>query len=281
MIRRNKDKMRKILEAHVDQGIPFKMKITNQRTEIKSKLGQYMNKESEFPMKELNFIKSVKQYIIKHELYNEIPDYFKTEHAKLDIKYYHYNNRYSAGHIVNKCVEVDMKSAYWEMLFKLLPLPKEMYEKGNEAKKKSRLAAVGGLAKVEEVIEFDGKKYIEHPPKRSELTEHIWNAICFEVGKIMMEVAKKCGKDFIFFWVDAMFVDVKAVNKVKEIFSSHGFKFSEDACKYVKFSDHNLIVKGKGKWVEKDGGLYYSTEREFPYKPKTHEIFKDKSVLTK
>lgn len=282
MIRRNKEKMRLILDSHVEQGIPFTMKLTNQRTEIKSKLGHYMNKESEFPTKELNFIKSVKQYIIKNELYNIIPDYFKTEEAKSEIKYYSYNNKFKSGQVVHKCIEVDMKSAYWEMLFKLLPLPKKMYEKGNLVSKKSRLAAVGSCAKVVEKIEFDGEKYIEEPLKRSEQTEHVWNAICFEVGKIMSQVAKECGKDFIFFWVDAMFVETKSLEKVKKIFSEHGFRYSVDPCKYVKFNDNNLIVKGKGKWVEVDGELYYSTEREFPYKPKgVDDIFKNKSIITK
>lgn len=283
MLRRNKKKMRLILDAHTAQGVEFRMKVTNQRTEIKSKLGAYMNKESEFPMKELNFIKSVKQYIIKHQLQDIIPDYFKTDDCKKEIKYYSYNNRYKSGHVINKCVELDMKSAYWEMLFKLLPLPQYMYEKGNDPKrvsKKSRLAAVGALAKVTEIIDFDGEKYLPSVFQRSLFTEHIWNAICFEVGKIMTQVANECGKDFIFFWVDAMFVDARAVETVKRIFTEHGFRFSVDPCKFIKFNDNNLIVKGKGKWVEFDGQLYFSTEREFPYKPNgTKEIFEERAII--
>ena len=261
------DKILQMINSHVKNGVPFTYKVTNQREQFKSVINNVMNKESAFPSNELNFIKQVKERIIKTEFYKEIPNKFKTKKSRGKIKYYSYNKNRKAGDVINGGYEVDLTGAYWNKLNYMGGLSEDLYAKGNIVSKESRLAAVGTLAKTTRVFQFDGKKQKELPPIKSVLTEHIWHTIAYEVGLIMTDVAKACGDDFIFFWVDAMFVTDRSVEKVKKIFAKYGYKFSVDKIKYVQFNKKGLVVKGKGKWIEKDGQRYFSTTRDFPYRP--------------
>lgn len=277
MIRRiTNKKLENVVDSFVHNGIPFKCKVTNGRTELYSKVGNYMNKEGMFPSHELNFIKSVKANIIKKKLYEKIPNKFLTEKERSTVKYYTYNNRYKAGSIVDNIYEVDMKSAYWNMLNSEGLLTEKLYSDGNYVSKKSRLAAVGTLAKKTEIYEFDGVQQHTMPEEISELTEHIWYHICDKVGNILAKIARACGKDFVFFWVDGIFIHKNSLEKVKSMMAEEGFNFSVDKCKYIKFEEKKLIVKGKGSWTERDGVKVFETERPFPYKPTMKEIIEDR-----
>jgi hypothetical protein len=278
MLRISQKKMQQQIRTLTAQKIPFTYKVTNQRQIIYSPIGNYMNKESQFPSKELNFIKQVKKHVIKNQIYKKIPNRFKKVGSKNKIKYFHYNRKYHAGSIVNNVFEVDLRSAYWETCYKMGIITEEIYLKGKSVSKKSRLAAVGSLAKKEDVYEFDGENEIKlpdemDPEKRPELlTEFLWDTICHKVGKLMSKVARECKSDFIFFWVDAMFVHKNSLEKVKQIFREAGYEFSVERCKYIQFNNKDLIVEGKGKWGEIDGEKAWITKRPFPYKNALTEI---------
>lgn len=255
----------RVVALLIKHHIPFDMESTQQRNEIFSKIGNYSNVESEFPPSELNFIRQVKDYVIKNEIYKKIPNRFPTPESRVGILYYHVSPRFKVGDLLDKYIEIDLNSAYWETAYKMGLLSEALYARGKTISKTSRLAAIGTLAKVKKRFKFDGVKQWKLPKVRSELTEFLWHTICDKIGKLMLKTARKCGKDFAFVWVDALFVHRDAVPEVRKIFKKAGYEFTVEKVKWIRFDKSQIVVKGKGKWVEIDGKQFWKDERGFPF----------------
>lgn len=238
---------------------------TNQRIEIYSWMGNYTNRNSEFPAGELNFIRRVKDHIIKNGLYKKVPNKFKTESSRKKIRYFFVSDRYHIGDRIENCYEVDLNSAYWETAYKLGLLSDNLYHKGKEVSKMSRLAAIGTLAKVVKRFEFDGEKERQLRSKKSKFTEFLWPTICARVGKLMYRCARLTKKDFIFVWVDAMFVKKEALPTIKEILKAAGYAYTIEKVDWIQFNAVEIQVKGKGKWAEEDGKRIWKDTRDFSY----------------
>lgn len=126
--------------------------------------------------------------------------------------------------------------------------------------KETRLAAIGSLARRQRIYTFDGEKEIlkRH---RSKDTEHIWDYICFRIGRIMREAEKAAGKDFLFFWVDACFVRSKAArDRVAKVYKKHGYDFTEIDISSIEVVDDKIHVTKRKKVVKKK-------HRKFPFAP--------------
>ena len=276
--------------------IPYKKLSTNERTIVHAsgRWGSWMNKESTFKAKELNFIKSVKEHIIKHGTFKKVRNNFKKEGSTGKIKYFFYNKKNMPGDYFENVVEIDLKNCYWETAYKLPPtglFSKEIYEKGLTVSKKSRLAAIGTCAKVTSVIEFDGEKEVSLPDERSDKTEFLWHTICHKVGRIMIKAAKMAMKkktknnddDFLMFWVDAIVVKGETAKELIKFFKSVGYETTVYKCEWIRFEEKRIVIhsEAKGKWVrvvkeeiiERDGKKYlrrkkvkeWRNERPFPY----------------
>ncbi len=298
---------------HRKLGLWYKLRITNGRWVFScSRLkGEFMNADAKFPMKELSFIKGVKQYVEDNEIYKKVKNRFKSfEDEKLKdaekkkkIKYFFYNKKIVPGTVFKDYIEIDMKSAFWVTAYRLGIINKEIFDKGmygyidkNGEKvyisKKSRLAAIGTLAKRYRDFEFDGVNLTKHPPVESKLTEFLWDEVCYQTGKVMYKagkIAEKSGKingtdtGFAFGWVDALFVHVSVVAEVKAFFKEAGYGTSTYKCEEIIFSDRKIVVdsKAKGKWVRrknKETGKkerVWETKRPFPYK----QLLKEEDIL--
>lgn len=265
VVRVSTEKIRRVHLFCLQNNIPFRMHTTNQRIELYSDIGNYTNRESEFPASELNFIKRVKDTVIKLELYKKVPNHFKTKESRDKIIYFYYNPSRKSGDLIKNCFEIDLTSAYWETARNLGLLPDNIYEKGNTVSKPSRLACIGTFAKTINHYTFDGKKQKRLDPEYSETTEYLWHTISYKIGKLMRRASRECGKDFIFFWVDAMFIHKTAVPKLKILFKEAGFQFKIEKCKFIRFDEKNITVKGKGKYRMVNREKVFSDERVFPY----------------
>lgn len=280
----------KVLEQKVkfflQHKIPFIKSSTNQRTVIRTEgWGEWQNKESNFPAKELHFIKSVKDFVIKNKTFAKVRNYFKKEGSNKKIKYFYYNKKVLPGEVFNEAYEVDIKNAYWDTsYFHYNLFSEEIYQKGLTVSKKSRLAAIGSLAKTVTVIQFDGKEEKELDPIKSTDTEFLWNTICHRISKTMIKGSKLAKDDFLFFWVDALFVkDKQSAKNIQAFFKKHGYQSTIAKCEWIKFNAGGLTVKctEKGKWINKvreetvirNGQKFIKTirtkewkdERPFPY----------------
>lgn len=278
--------LNKLIKRLLKHKIPFKKISTNGRTLIVTdKFGSYENSESMFPAKELHFIKSVKEYIIKNKTYRNVRNYFKKEGSEKKIKYFYYNKRVVPEVIFENAYEIDIKNAYWDTAYYQYNMfTEEIYNKGLSVSKKSRLAAIGSLAKTKNIEEFDGIEQRKLPPERSKRTEYLWNTICKKIGKIMYQSSKVINNNFLFFWVDAVFVkDKQSAILIQKFLKKKGYHTTMAKCEWVKFNNTGIIVKctEKGKWIEtkreeviiRDGKKFIKTikgkewrdERPFPY----------------
>lgn len=274
-----------LIKRFLKAKIPFKKVSTTGRTLIISDFGSFENKESRFPANELHFIKSVKEHVIKNGTYKKIRNYFTKEGSNKKIKYFFYNKNIKPGDIFNKAYEVDINNAYWDTAYHQFNLfDEDIYNKGLTVSKKSRLAAIGSFAKVKYITEFDGQQEKNLPPERSKKTEFLWNTICNRIGRIMARGSRTAKSDFLFFWVDAIFVkDKETAKRVQKLFKEKGYNSSISLCEWVKFDQKGIVVKSKakGKDIEtkkeeiviRDGKRYIKTvrkkewkdERPFPY----------------
>jgi hypothetical protein len=285
----SQDKLNAKVKRFIKDGIPYKLTWTHGRTLlVTEKWGSWESRESRFPAKELNFIKSVKQYVLKNKTYRNVRNYFGkpgTIGANKRIKYFHYNKDIPRPSYFEGVWEVDISNCYWDTnYFHYKLISKELYEKGLTVSKKSRLAAIGSYAKVVMSIVFDGVKETKLPDARSEKTEYLWHTICNKIGKTMYKCSKVAKSDFLFFWVDGIFLKNKSqVKAIQKFLKQNGYASTVSYCEWVKFNEKGLIVKSteKGKWVDefekteilRDGKRFIRTvrkkvfkdERPFPY----------------
>lgn len=235
--------------------IPFKKFSTSERTTIVTEnWGSWMNRESSFKTSELHFIKQVKEHIVKNQTYRKIRNNFLKEGSTKKIKYFFYNKNQRPGDYFEDIYEIDLKNAYWQTAFALGLFDQPIYEKGLTVTKKTRLAAIGSLAKVVHRIDFDGSKEHILDPERSEKTEFLWHTICSRIGKVMAKGSKIAKKDFLFFWVDAIFVKGESAKALQKFFKEQGYETGMFKCEWIKFSDKQILVKSKekGKWIKKN-----------------------------
>lgn len=278
--------LEKKLQFFLKYKIPYRLELTNERRVVhaQGRWGSWMNRESSFKPSELSFIKSVKHFIIKNETYKAVREKYKRGIAGQRIKYFSYNKSCKPGDYHENVREYDLKNAYWLKTFALNLIDEHLYQKGLTVSKKSRLAAIGSLAREKKVIEFDGVTQHDRPPLVSRKTRFLWNVISYEVGKVMFEASKIAGDDFLFFWVDAIFVKGKSADKIEKLFKKARFECSSTNCEWVKFEGNKITVKCTAKTrtitkkvqteVIRDGKKFIRTqkvtekrdERPFPYK---------------
>jgi hypothetical protein len=282
--------LEKKVAFYIKHKIPYWLEVTTNRTTIfaSGNWGTHMNKESSFKPNELQFIKKVKQHIISNETYLLIKNKFADAESTKKIKYNYYKKSIEPGSLFENCIEIDLKSAYWEQL-SMLPgvIDYEIYEKGLLVDKKTRLACVGTLAKSIGCSSFDGKNQKPQENINSDKTEFLWNTICYKIGRVMAKAFKAAKSDALFFWVDALFIkgNQETADKIIQLFKEAGFKTSVHKCEWIRFDETKIIVrsKEKGKFlttktrekitlpngkkaVKITKKKYWTEERPFPFK---------------
>jgi hypothetical protein len=261
MILESKEYIIALMEFLYKKGIPYEADYTNNRIELSCMMGRFMNKDAGLILSQVNFIKRVKTYILKNELFKKIPrsyKSFKTDEKGIcekrdKIRYFYYNKNITIGSHFENCWEVDLSAAYWESAWQMGLLSKELYEEGLSKKiaKKTRLAALGSLARIKTHCSFDGKKESTPVDIRCIETEFLWFVICNYTAKVMFSGIRGLGADFLFYWVDAVMLKSKTnVKALEKHFKKKGFKCTVEPVKSVTWGEKNILVDGKRKWVD-------------------------------
>jgi hypothetical protein len=274
MIRSTTKKIRDRIIWYTNMQEPYTIEISNHRLALKGENDTFMNSDGMMDAKELHIIKQVRHDIIKYDLAKKIPSAFKKKAiVKKNVLYYNYSDSIQRNTQLGPCVEIDLSAAYWETAYKLGLITDELYKKGEGISKRTRLAAIGSLAKRKLIRAFDGQKEYTIIDKRRE-TSYLWDVICYHVSLVMQDAAKAAGKDFLFFWTDALFVNEKAAKKVVSCFTKHGYNCKSYKIDDITVNDKYMIVTAKEKPVQikKDGKEYEIYTRPFPLSKK-HKNF--------
>lgn len=195
---------------------------------------------SGFSTSDLNFIKSVKNYVKKNDIdieFNEC-DYSSERIDYIKV------NKFKVGDVLEDLRCIDIKSAYWQTALNLGIISKEIYDKGMNVGKVVRLAALGSLAKKKDIWSFDGKELKKMDTVRSEY-ENLWFAICKKVSDIMNHVVKSIGDDFVFYWVDGIYVKRSEglLEKITKIFEEKGYFVHLELIPKVTFHENGFDVQ--------------------------------------
>lgn len=267
MIRGPKKKIAAVLKWYKRKKIPYIFEIQNETITIKSQSGSFVSRSSEYEIDELNFIKSVKQYVIKNDLQEKFRRKYTAEGADKKVKYFHYSSRIKPGDRFDNVINIDLSSAYWETANQFGLLSPELYKAGLKVRKQVRLAAIGSLAKKVRVYKFDGRKLVALDKKISDKTHFLWPAICDHVGKLLVKTAKLCGDGFIFFWVDGIYVKKGYEQKVYKAFKAAGYKYSVNDLKAISVTEKYIYVHLlKPEKMEIDGKEAMKIYKQFPYR---------------
>ena len=256
------NKVRKTVRHYIANKIPFTYSTNRSNISVKCEFGSYSSDRNKFPPHELSFIKKVKRYVIDNDLHNQALASASRRELTSDPVYFAYGKRCRPGKMFDVVYNVDIKSAYWQTAYMMGLLSEEIYREGNDVSKiskKTRLAAIGSLAKKTTVYEYDGVKQRVLESK-SEETEFLWNIITSKVGNVLIDVSKSLKEDLIFFWVDGIYLSSKsAANKAVSVFKKHGYDCQITKLESAEVTEsHILVMPGAG---EKIKPFYYGKDK--------------------
>jgi hypothetical protein len=116
-------------------------------------------------------------------------------------------------------IEIDVNGAYWRLAYLFGYISEDLYLEGLEVPKMTRLIALGAVASVKVVHEFDGNTYEVVDEIKNDLTRSYFFHIAYELGFYMDQCISSIGKDnCLFFWVDAFFVKRELLATVEQFF---------------------------------------------------------------
>lgn len=225
-----------------DNNIPFTLVKSGSTYELASSMWNEKAFRSGFTIKDLGFIKSVKQYVDKHGI---AIDFVDTDYRGSGIEYIKVN-QYNLGDRIDNLIYVDVNSAYWQTAFNLGIISYSIFKRGEDFDKTVRLAALGSLAKSKSVWKFDGVDFKKSAIIRSLETENLWFAICKRVSDMMVDLSKSLGDDFVFYWVDGIYVRDRnnSLQKCLDTFIHWGYTSKFAKIPYIEFHEKGFKVQG-------------------------------------
>lgn len=197
---------------------------------------------SGFSSNDLSFIKMVKGYIKRHDV--EL-NFIDEDYRNSGIDYVKVN-KFKVGDVLEDLYCVDIDSAYWKTALNLGVISDDIYKKGLDMGKVVRLAALGSLAKKKDIWVYDGKSFKKQETVKSPY-ENIWFAICKKISDIMNDIVKSIGDDFVFYWVDGIYVKQSPglIDKIVTKFKDKGYSVHFEYVPKVSFHKDGFTVQGE------------------------------------
>lgn len=240
--------------------IPYLIELTNNTMVIKVEQlnKKYIVSDAGLKLTELGFIRMVKSRAEKNNrLFPKV--------KRNEIDYYRFKDL-KAGHYKD-IVEIDLNKAYWEIAYRESIIDLETYKKGKgkNVSKRSRLVALGSLATIKTIFEFDGERHELIEIKASEHTRNYFFHVSKKVDYIMKNVKASIPEEqFYFFWVDAFFISKKAALKVGMEIKKFNLDYKTNEIKWMKVKD---VHDGKLITVLELTKTVENSHSEFKIKP--------------
>lgn len=234
-----------------DKGEEYSIKVVNGNYELISDLFNHktINKTSYSPP-ELQFIRSVKNYIVKNDIH--LQPQFEKQYFAEDVHYIKVA-KVPIGKTFQNVYEVDIDEAYWKTAHLLQVIDDKIYQRGQKGNisKQARLTALGTLAKKVYLYQFKGNKLEKVNTETDPLLQNLWFTICKRVSDVMNECIRDIGKDFIFYWVDGIYMQggIKSVSKAEEIFTNYGYNVKFKKIKQIHFHETGFDCNDYGTHV--------------------------------
>jgi len=130
---------------------------------------------------------------------------------------------------------IDLNSAYLTVLHRDGLIDFDLYNDIYNLPKKERLVSIGLLAYEPDCFEFvDGEPFGDPVPQKNDFRNFFFYCVK-EVSDVMRDCASVSGEDFIFSWVDGIYLSVEKESFVSSIccdlIKEKGFNFSFEECR--------------------------------------------------
>jgi len=136
------------------------------------------------------------------------------------------------------CFNIDLSSAYAYCLFNSGLITQKTFNYLLKLPKMERLTSVGMLATSHVKYFYSGGKCVDFQPYR-EPTAQIFFYLIDEINYLMQDIKWMLGNDFIFYWVDGVFMKPTTpkskIDKVENLLISLGYKY-----KYEKVENFSV-----------------------------------------
>ncbi len=233
----------------IDMNADYTIKVVNGNYELISEMFAHKTfKKSDYTIDELRFIKSVRLYIKKNEIYL-MPQFQDNQVFSTDVHYVRVARVPMFKKFDNVC-EVDIDQAYWETAYQLGLIDDAIYVKGSKGNisKKARLTALGSLAKKKYNYHFKGDKLLDTIIEKEPLLENLWFTVCKRVSDVMHNVIAELGSDFIFYWVDGIYFKntPENVSKAMSVFIDNGYNSKFKKINQIYFHETGFTVNDYG-----------------------------------
>lgn len=142
--------------------------------------------------------------------------------------------------VIPEVFNIDLKSAYATCLFNAGYISEPTFQYLAKITKNDRLAAVGMLASKKKIFDFDRSgKVFNYTENISPLQNFFFFAVK-ETAKIMDEIKRICGKDYLFTWVDGIYFrpNESIASDIMYYLETVNFKWSLD---YLKDFDIKML----------------------------------------
>lgn len=185
-----------------------------------------------------------------------IPDINKDK-----LSYFVHNFR--QNQFIGDVVNIDLKSAYATVLYKDGYISKATFDYISKGSKQERLVSVGMLASKKQKFLFDNGTIIGDPEEViSEYSNFFFYAVR-RTGEIMADLKAICGNDYLFTWVDGIYLrpNEKAVAACEQYIKDIDFKSATDYLRNFtvmvnkKQVTVNFLKEKAGKWHPKPFNL--------------------------
>lgn len=192
-----------------------------------------------------------------------------------DIKYSMYADFVTSKEVFETVFdgkEYDITKAYFQGIRNLGYISQELYEEFVMLPKHVRLRFIGSIATRKFIYHYKDGGLTNEPPvvKEDALLRRVWFHVCKLVDDCLQDFAKEAGEDFIFYYVDGIYLKKANKEVLERISSRHGFDFKTANVTHIKKvhlkkekADCLMVCKydaDKGEFREKP--FYLKKEKE-------------------
>lgn len=227
----------KSAKAHIDflrhANRAYSLKISNYTLEIVSDL---------FNIQYLHSMRSNRCFAAYAKVKSNVSNFEIPKVRKHELEYFmhNFNDNYFSPHVV--CI--DVRSAYATVLYNDGYISEDTFAYLSKIDKMDRLAAVGMLASKKNCFEYDEQNnLVQYWKEVSELENFFYHCVK-RVGDIMNDLKKIAGADYLFTWVDGIYLkpNDEYLYTIAPYLEEAGFKFSVDIC-----YQFNVRIAGAGR----------------------------------
>jgi hypothetical protein len=164
---------------------------------------------------------------------------------------------------IGDVINIDLKSAYATVLLKDGFIKQETFDYICKGTKQERLTSVGMLASKKQHFKFDGGHITGVPEEVISPFANYFFYCVRRTGEIMGELKSICGNDYLFTWVDGIYLrpNIAAMQECERYIESIGHKYSTEWLREFKITigakkvNVDFLKFSKGEWKPKPFNL--------------------------